>query len=92
MPATAMVHVRIEESDKNEAAEVLASMGLSVSDVVRLLLKRVAREKVVPFDLRLPNAETRAAMAEAETIIKGRRVRFSTSGELMHELEESGER
>ena len=92
MPATGMVHVRIDEDEKNEAAAVLSSMGLSVSGVVRLLLKRVAAEKAVPFDLRVPNAETRAAMAEADAIIRQRNARFGASGDLFNDIEKSGGR
>lgn len=92
MPATGMVHVRIDEDEKNEAAAVLSSMGLSVSGVVRLLLKRVAAEKAVPFDLRVPNAETRAAMAEADAIIRERNARFGAAGDLFHDIEKSGGR
>jgi DNA-damage-inducible protein J len=73
MPATGMVHVRLDEDEKNEAAAVLALMGLSVSGVVRVLLRRIAKEKTVPFDLCIPNAETREAMAEAEAIVDYRR-------------------
>jgi DNA-damage-inducible protein J len=43
---------------KEEATSVLNKMGLSVSDAIRMLLIRVAREKALPFDVRIPNAET----------------------------------
>jgi DNA-damage-inducible protein J len=92
MPATGMVHVRIDQDEKNEAAAVLSSMGLSVSSVVRLLLKRVAAEKAVPFDLRVPNAETRAAMAEADAIIRERNARFAAARDLFNDIEKSGGR
>lgn len=92
MAATGMVHVRVDEDEKNEASAVLASMGLSVSGVVRVMLKRIAREKTVPFDLRMPNAETRAAMAEADAIIENGRTRFATAQELLDDLEKAGER
>jgi DNA-damage-inducible protein J len=92
MPATSMVHVRVNEDEKNEAAAVLSSMGLSVSSVVRLLLKRVAVEKAVPFDLRVPNAETRAAMTEADAIIRDRNARFAAARDLFHDIEKGGER
>ncbi|WP_167483923.1 type II toxin-antitoxin system RelB/DinJ family antitoxin [Mesorhizobium tamadayense] len=90
MASDGMIHVRMDEDEKNEAAAVLASMGLSVSGVVRLMLKRVAREKTVPFDLRVPNAETRAAMAEAQTIIESGRARFAAPRELLDDLEKDG--
>ena len=50
---------------QKEASLVLASMGLSVSDAVRLLLVRVAAEKALPFEPLIPNETTLAAMREA---------------------------
>lgn len=44
---------------------MLASMGLTVSDAFRLLLTRIAREKALPFEPLIPNADTIAAMKEA---------------------------
>ena len=49
---------------KEQATRVLADMGLSVSDAIRMLLVRVAREKALPFDVRIPNEETVAAIEE----------------------------
>jgi DNA-damage-inducible protein J len=60
-----VVRARIDEATKSEAAAVLASMGLSLSDAFRLLLKRVAAEKALPFEPLVPNAETVAAMKAA---------------------------
>ncbi len=65
MPATEMVHIRIDKRIKTQAAKALSAMGLSVSDAVRVLLTRVAAEKALPFDLKVPNALTVAAMKEA---------------------------
>ncbi len=67
MAATAFVRARIDETLKNEAAIVLAAMGLTVSDVVRIALTKIAIEKVLPFDMRVPNALT------AETLVKSER-------------------
>ena len=63
--ANPLVQVRIDRQVKEEAATVLAAMGLTVSDAVRLLLTRVARDKALPFDPLVPNATTIAAMKEA---------------------------
>jgi DNA-damage-inducible protein J len=60
-----VVRARIDEATKVEAAAVLATMGLSISDAFRLLLKRVAAEKALPFEPLVPNAETVAAMKAA---------------------------
>ena len=86
MPVTSMVHVRVDELLKAQATETLAAMGLSVSDAVRVFLTRVVAEQQLPFALTAPNAETRAAMAEARTISKAR---FASAETLMVDLEDS---
>jgi len=62
-------------------------MGLSISDAVRVFLTRIAAEKELPFTLRVPNAETRTAMKEAEEIAKTRRARFNSAEELFASLD-----
>ena len=66
MAATAFVRARVDEAVKNEAAEVLADMGLTVSDVVRIALTKIAKEKALPFDMRVPNALTAETLAKSE--------------------------
>ncbi len=65
MIANSVVRARIDEKTKAEASVVLASIGLTVSDAVRLMLKRVVAEKALPFDPLIPNAETIEAIMEA---------------------------
>jgi len=86
---TTMVHVRVNEQIKAQATETLAAMGLSISDAVRVLLTRIAAEKQLPFALQVPNAETRAAMAEAEVITAQHSARFSSAEDLFRDLEEN---
>src|SRR5260363_96471 len=64
MTAT-VVRARIDERLKAEAKSILASMGLSVSDAIRLLLTRVTVDKTLPFEVKAPNAVTIAAMGAA---------------------------
>ena len=74
MTENAVVRARIDEATKAEAAAVLAAMGLSLSDAFRLLLKRVAAEKALPFEPLVPNADTIEAMKAArrgETVTVG---------------------
>lgn len=87
MATTTMVHVRVDEQVKAQATEALAAMGLSVSDAVRVFLMRVVADKQMPFMLKVPNAETRAAMSEADEIAHGHRARFETAAELLDALE-----
>ena len=65
MTQNAVVRARIDEATKSEAAAVLAAMGLSLSDAFRLMLKRVAADKALPFEPLVPNAETVEAMKAA---------------------------
>jgi DNA-damage-inducible protein J len=65
MASNALVQTRIDGKVKEEASAVLAAMGLTVSDAVRLMLTRVAHDKALPFEPLIPNAETVAAMREA---------------------------
>lgn len=65
MPANQLVQARIDGAIKAEAAAVLAAMGLTISDAVRLMLTRIAREHALPFDPLIPNETTIAAMKEA---------------------------
>jgi DNA-damage-inducible protein J len=75
--------MQIDGAVKDEAAAVLAAMGLTVSDAVRLMLTRVATEHALPFDPLIPNAETVAAMLEAR---RGNLKSFDTVEDLMADL------
>ena len=83
MTQNTVVRARIDEHIKEEAAVVLKAMGLTVSDAFRLLLTRIAREKALPFDPLVPNAETIAAMREAR---RGGLPRFKDVDALMQDL------
>lgn len=83
MASDTVVRARIDGQIKKKAAKVLADMGLSVSDAIRLLLVRVAAEKALPFELKVPNAETRAAMTELE---QGSGASFDNVADLMADL------
>jgi DNA-damage-inducible protein J len=63
--ADGVVRTRINEQIKAEATIVLESIGLSMSDAIRLMLTRVAREKALPFEPLIPNEETLQAIKEA---------------------------
>jgi DNA-damage-inducible protein J len=91
MPTTSMVHVRIDEHTKAQATETLAAMGLSVSDAVRVFLTRVVAEQQLPFALKVPNAETRVAMAEADAMASAHRARFNSAAELFDDLEKNND-
>jgi DNA-damage-inducible protein J len=70
-----MIHVQIDEKINKEATQTLEDMGLSVSDAIRVFLKRVVADKQLPFELKVPNATTRRAMEEADDLVRTERAR-----------------
>lgn len=85
---TTMLHVRVDGETKERAEVALAAMGLTVSDAVRVFLRRVAAEQAIPFPVKVPNPATRAAMEEARAM--GARARFATADELLDALAAGG--
>ena len=81
---TVDVRCRIDPKTKEDAAEVIEAMGLTVSDAIRLFLKRVASEGAIPFELRVPNAKTIAAIDELEAPKSRSKVKRYKTMEDMH--------
>lgn len=84
---TTDVRSRIEPEIKNRAAEVLASCGLNLSDAIRLFLRQVVAQEGLPFEVKAPNAKTRAAMLEARAM---RIAKFDSADALFNDLEKTG--
>ena len=89
MAHSTMLHVRVDDEIKAQASEALAAMGLSVSDAVRILLKRVVHDQAFPLELKVPNAQTRAAMEEARAMMQARVARFDSADALIDDLEKA---
>jgi DNA-damage-inducible protein J len=85
MTENTVVRARIDERIKNEAAAVLGAMGLTVSDAFRLMMVRIAKEKALPFEPLVPNAETIEAMKAAR---RGELVTAGSPDELVTSLNE----
>ncbi len=81
---TATVHVRVDQETKQRAAKTLAGMGISVSEAVRMLLFRVAAEKALPFEAKVPNSTTVKAMRAAH---QGKGKRVKSARELFTDLD-----
>jgi len=81
--ASSMVHIRVDGEVKDQASEALAKMGLTVSDAVRILLTRIATEKAMPFEIRIPNRATLAALEAGE---RGEVSRASSVAAMMADL------
>ena len=78
-----IVRARIDGQVKEEAAAVLASIGLTVSDAFRLMMMRIAKDKALPFEPLIPNAETIEAMKAAR---RGDLVKVGSSEALLGSL------
>ena len=88
MASTKMIHVRVDDEIQAQATEALAAVGLSLSAAVRLFLKRVVIEQALPFELKVPNAETQAAIKESRAMGLAR---FANPQELFDDLEKTSE-
>ncbi len=89
---TSMLHIRVDDDIKEQATAALTTMGLSVSDAVRLFLRRVVVEQAFPLELKVPNADTQAAMAESRAMMADRRngeSRFASAEDMFADLEKN---
>jgi DNA-damage-inducible protein J len=83
MPTDAIVRARIDSVTKKRAAAALDAMGLSLSDAIRLLMLRIADEKRLPFEIKVPTEETVASMKQ---LSEGKGKRFESAEALMKDL------
>jgi DNA-damage-inducible protein J len=83
MPANSVVRARIDKRVKDEAAAVLAAVGLTVSDAFRLMMVRIANDKALPFEPLVPNAKTIEAMKAAR---RGDLVTVGSAKDLLADL------
>lgn len=77
------VKARIDDDTKQRAAVALEKMGLSMSDAIRILMRRVADEGRMPFDVKIPNVETIGAIEELES---GKLYRANSVEDMMAQL------
>ena len=65
MAKTEMIRARVEPGLKGEAEAVFKVLGLSPTQAITMFYKQVSLQNGLPFAVRIPNAETRAAMRNA---------------------------
>ena len=87
-----MLHVRMNTEMQQQATAALAAMGMTASEAVRLLFHRIATDQAFPLELKVPNAQTRAAMAEVDEMVRARKARFASADEMLTELDEASRR
>ena len=84
----ATVTARVDENVKKEAETLFKKMGLNMSTAMNLFLKKCILEQGIPFELKVPNRETRKAMQETEDILSGKieKKGYNSAEELFEDL------
>lgn len=84
----ATVTARVDENVKKEAETLFKKMGLNMSTAMNLFLKKCILEQGIPFELKIPNRETRKAMQETDDILSGKieRKGYNSAEELFEDL------
>lgn len=85
MAKDATARARMDADLKEEAEGILAECGLNATQAINLFYRQVVLNRGLPFDVRIPNAESREAMREIET--GEGLVRFGSADELFRDLE-----
>lgn len=91
MAKSAVINVRVEPELKQLAEDLYKSFGITITDAINLFLNKSIMEGGLPFELKQPryNAETEAAMLEADAILEGREKTksYKSAKELFEELD-----
>jgi DNA-damage-inducible protein J len=88
MAATKMLHIRVDEDLSADANAIYRSLGLSMSEAIRLFLHRSVVSQGIPLELKVPNATTLEALAEVRQIRRAKKARFSGPEEIFANLSE----
>lgn len=83
--ADAVVRARIDRATKQEATELFQKMGITVSDAIRMMLVQAVAEKALPFEVKVPNAETVAALRNSRD---GNVTRVTSVDDLFEDLDD----
>ncbi|MDR2946899.1 MAG: type II toxin-antitoxin system RelB/DinJ family antitoxin [Candidatus Adiutrix sp.] len=88
MPKTATMSLRIDPAVKSDVEAIYARYGLSITEAINVFLHQSRNIGGLPFDLRppVPNAETLAAMKEADEMAESGKARFNNFGDMLKDL------
>jgi DNA-damage-inducible protein J len=84
MARTETIRARVDPELKSEAEAILKEVGLSSSEAMRLFLHQVVSQRGLPFEVKIPNAETVAAI---ESIQAGKGLRVDSIEELFDDAD-----
>lgn len=80
---TTMIHARVEPDLKHEAEAILKQLGLNTTQAVTLFFQQVRLRKGLPFEVKLPTAETEEAFRD---VLAGKNIEPFSLDELAKEL------
>ena len=85
---TTNVSIRMDIDLKKQAEELFSDLGLNMTVAMTMFIRQAVRNQGIPFEIsRIPNAETIAAMQEAERIAYDPNVKaYSNLDELFKDL------
>ena len=84
MARTETIRARVEPELKSEAEAILKEVGLSSSEAMRLFLHQIVSQRGLPFEVKIPNAETIAAI---ESIQAGKGLKVDSIEELFDDAD-----
>ena len=87
MPKTEMIRARVEPDLKHEAEEIFAALGLSATEAIQLFYKQVSLHHGLPFEVRIPNADTLDAIRQASN--KDDLSKYGSVKDLMVEIDDA---
>jgi len=87
--ANTSMTIRTDKEVKQQASKIFSALGMDMTTAVNVFLRQAIRHNGIPFEIKadIPNAETIAAIKEAEEMIKnGTGRKFNSVEELFEEL------
>ena len=89
MTKTVTVQARMEPALKEEAESILAALGMNASTAITLFYTQLVRQRDMPFELKLPNEQTLAAIAETKAPrFRQQAKRYKNATELLSDLKD----
>jgi DNA-damage-inducible protein J len=65
MGKSAFIRARVEPELKEDVIDILQTLGLSLTEAITLFFKLIKLNRGLPFEVKIPNEETLAAMEDA---------------------------
>ena len=84
---TSTINARVKPALKRDAEAILASLGVTTTEAVTMFLHQIVLTKGLPFPVRVPNAETAAAIQHAREHPE-QLTRYQNFADLLNEIDE----